>query len=263
MTALVTMKERVVTIRALLEKQAPEMAKALSGAITPDKMVRMLMTDFQANPKLLECDRESILRCVMEAAQLNLVTGSAMGQAYLVPYGKKAQLVIGYKGLLAMAHRSGAVAAIQAKVVRQGDDFSYRFGTPTSVSHLPGRYDKLPLPELTHVYAIADLRSGGQQVEVMQRVECEAIRLRSRSRESGPWVTDYDAMCLKTVLRRLLRTVPQSTELQYAISEADRLEAVPPPPVGGDSAIDALGVEDGDSGQADETGADAPGPVTG
>lgn len=243
MTALVPMKDKVKTVRAMLEKQAPEIAKALSGAITPDKMVRMLMTDFQTNPKLLDCDMNGIMRCVMEAAQMNLVTGGGMGQAFLVPYGKRCTLVIGYKGLLAMAYRSGVVMAIQAKVVREGDLFAYRFGIPTHIDHVPARYLSLPLPPLTDVFATADMRSGGKLVEVMQRIEVEAIRMRSRSGDSGPWQTDYDAMALKTVLRRLLKTIPQSSELQYALSETDRLEAVPPPPPGGwDKTEDANGV---------------------
>lgn len=253
MSALVPYKEKVANVRTLLEKQGPELAKALSGAVTPDKMIRTLMTDIQTNPKLLDCSTGSLIRCVMEAAQLNLVTGSAMGQAYLVPYKKECRLIIGYKGLLALVHRSGVVASFQAKVVRAGDHFAYRAGTINIIEHQMCEYTELPLPPMTHVYAIAELRNGGRQVEVMQRIEVEAIRVRSRSGDSGPWATDYDAMALKTCLRRLARSLPQSTELQYALSETDRMEAVPPMALGDGQTVDALMTEDsnGGSGQTD------------
>lgn len=262
MSALVVYKEKVATIRHLLEKQGPELAKALSGAVTPDKMIRTLMTDIQTNPKLLDCSPNSLIRCVMEAAQLNLVTGSAMGQAYLVPYKKECRLIIGYKGLLALVHRSGVVASVQAKVVRVGDHFAYRAGTINIIEHQMAEYTELPLPAMTHVYAIAELRNGGRQCEVMQRIEVEAIRARSQSGDRGPWVTDYDAMALKTCLRRLARSLPQSTELQYALSETDRMEAVPP--VLADGQQDVLGMtedDNGGSGQANAQDAAAE-PVT-
>lgn len=254
MTALVTTRERVSSLRATLEKMGPELTKALSGAITPEKMLRLVMTDVQANPQLLQCDPQSIMRCVMEAAQLNLATGAGLGQAYLVPFKGKCQLIIGYKGLLALVHRSGVVSSLNAQVVRVGDDFSYRLGTSPEIRHVRADYQTLPLPAMTHVYAIAALRSGGQQFEVMQRQEVEAVRYRARVGDKGPWQTDYDAMALKTCLRRLCRVLPQSSELQVALSEAERMEAVTPFTV--DASVEPMEVVSGEG--AAEIGAGEP-----
>ena len=49
--------------------------------------------------------------------------------------------------------------------------------------------------------------------------EVEAIRNRSKASEFGPWVTDFEEMAKKTVLRRLLKRLPLSSE-NYALAQA-------------------------------------------
>jgi recombination protein RecT len=82
----------------------------------------------------------------------------------------------------------------------------------------------------------------------MTRAEVDAIRARSRSRDDGPWVTDYAEMAKKTVLRRTLKLCPKSTEMKQALAlenavdsgestagilEAEWTEADPTAPVAG------------------------------
>ena len=50
----------------------------------------------------------------------------------------------------------------------------------------------------------------------MTKAEVDAIRNRSKSKDRGPWVTDYEAMALKTVIRRSFRYLPVSVEAQSA-----------------------------------------------
>jgi len=60
---------------------------------------------------------------------------------------------------------------------------------------------------------------------VMWRRQVEEIRKRSKASSDGPWVTDWDEMAKKTVLRRLCKLLPASIELQTAVSLDERAEA--------------------------------------
>jgi hypothetical protein len=59
----------------------------------------------------------------------------------------------------------------------------------------------------------------------MSRAEVDGIRARSKSADNGPWVTDYAAMALKTVVRRLFKFLPVSIEIQQAVSLDEQAEA--------------------------------------
>jgi hypothetical protein len=94
------------------------------------------------------------------------------------------------------------------------------YGLDERLNHVPG-----PDPDdapVTHVYAIARFKDGSPaQFEVMTKKQVDKIRKRSKSANNGPWVTDYDEMSLKTVVRRLCKRLPLSDfDLARAI-EAD------------------------------------------
>jgi hypothetical protein len=74
------------------------------------------------------------------------------------------------------------------------------------------------------VYAVAKLKDGGTQSEVMTKAQIDAIRSRSRASGEGPWVSDYDEMARKTVVRRLCKYLPLSVELADALDEDARAE---------------------------------------
>jgi recombination protein RecT len=66
--------------------------------------------------------------------------------------------------------------------------------------------------DILYVYAVAHLKGGGVQFEVMPKREVDAIRARSRSGNEGPWKTDYAEMAKKTVVRRLAKYLPLTIE---------------------------------------------------
>jgi recombination protein RecT len=225
---LVTAKDRSATLRKVLEDRKNELRTALPRHLTPDRMLRLVFTACAKSPKLLECSPGSVYGAVLQCAQLGLEP-DLLGQAYLVPFynNKKkqmeCQLIPGYKGLLTLARRSGEISSIDARVVREGDTFEYEYGLSPKLIHRP---QPDALGDLTHVYAIARFRHGGEpQWDVMTKGQVEGHRRRSRAAESGPWVTDYEAMCLKTVLRVLCKLLPASVELQTAVELDERFDA--------------------------------------
>lgn len=172
---------------------------------------------------------------MMVAAELGLDCSGTMGSGYLVPFGGKCQFMPGYRGLMDLARRSGVVRKIIARPVYEGDDFSFTYGLREDLIHNPLQEDRGP-NKLTYVYAIAWLDDNTTQFEVMSRAQVDAVRRRSKSSGDGPWVTDYVPMALKSVIRKLCKYLPMSTELVRAFEAEDEAEdeiaTVAPPALG-------------------------------
>lgn len=202
-----------------------QMALALPKTLTAERMTRIVLTEIRKVPALAQCDLPSLMGAVMQAAQLGLEPGSALGHCYLLPFGNgkakngqpNAQLIIGYRGMLDLARRSGQIQSFSAFTVRQGDDFNYQLGLKPDIHHIPSDAADRDSQPVTHVYAVANLKDGGVQFEVMSRAAIEAVRLQSKAAKSGPWVTHWEEMAKKTVLRRLFKYLPISIEAARAI----------------------------------------------
>jgi recombination protein RecT len=216
-----------------------QLALALPKHMTADRMARIVATELRRTPKLQECEPLSFLGAVIQCAQLGLEPGSALGHVYLLPFDKRekrgdrwvavateCQVIVGYRGMIDLARRSGQIVSIEARAVYEGDHFECQFGLQSTLTHKPD-WDKADRTDATLrcVYAVAHLRDGGVQCEVMSRREIDAIRSRSRAGNSGPWVTDFSAMALKTVIRRLFKYLPVSIEIQRAVALDEHAEA--------------------------------------
>lgn len=239
--AIVARRDSLRTLSAFLDGRKTFIAKVIPRHLTPDRVVKVAITAASRTPKLLECTPESFALAVIQASQLGLEAGSPLGEAYLVPYGRECALIVGYRGLIALARRSGEIESIEAHVVHTRDRFELSFGLDAKLSHTP----HMPAPPraadgdaamkawaedadpglLVAVYAIARLKGGAVQYEVMTRAQVDAIRARSRSSGNGPWVTDYEEMARKTVVRRLAKYLPMSIEMAQAIDLDDRQES--------------------------------------
>lgn len=211
--------QRQNTLTALIERQKPEIARALPKHMDPDRLARIATTVLRQTPQLGQCTPESFLGALMTCAQLGLEPGP-LGHAYLVPYGREVTFIPGYRGLVELARRSGQVQSVQARIVRDGDEFDYEFGLEPKLYHRPTADADKPV---THAYAVLRLKDGGVDFDVMTRAEIDAIRKRSRTGDRGPWATDYAEMAKKTVLRRLLKTAPMSIEYQQAVAQEERV----------------------------------------
>jgi len=225
---------KLAPIREALAKAQSHFAMALPSTVakylTPERLTKIALAACSRDPKLLACTSESVLRSVMEAASLGLEpSGGVLGQAYLVPYRNnknntnEAQLIVGYRGLISLARRSGQIDDIEAHVVHERDTFVYRKGLNQALDHEPFLGDDPG--EVTAAYAIAHIKGSARpHVEVMSASEIIRIRDRSRAKDSGPWKTDHEEMCRKTVIRRLCKYLPMSSELVRAMEVEDAAE---------------------------------------
>ena len=211
-------------------KVKQQMALAMPKHMTADRMMRIALTEIRKVPALGKCNVESFMGSIMQCAQLGLEPGSALGHAYLLPFGSgkasdgkaNCQLIIGYRGMIDLARRSGQIVSLTARTVHENDTFAYEFGLEETMTHKPAEGER---GKITHVYAVAKLKGGGIQFDVMSKADVDKVKSQSKAGSSGPWVTHYDEMAKKTVIRRLFKYLPVSIEMQTAVSLDERAEA--------------------------------------
>ena len=206
-------QQRPKTIYELLKSHKNQIAAALPKHLTADRMSRIALTEIRKNPKLSECDPISLFGSIIQASQLGLEIGP--GGAHLVPFKNQVQMIPDYRGLMNLARRSGDIDVFYAQVVRENDSFNYQYGTDEYLHFIPSPNNR---GRIISAFAIAKYKGGSYQFDVMSTDEINEHRLRSRAKDAGPWVTDYDPMAKKTVIRRLCKYLPVSVELQRAIS---------------------------------------------
>lgn len=201
---------RLAVIKAELGKAKPSLAALLPKHITADRMYRIITSAISKTPELLECDPRSIVLASAQAFALGLEPNTALGLGYLIPFKKQCQFIPGYRGLCRLAVQSGEVQFVQARAVYERDAFEVHYGTESRISHSPFLEGE-PGP-LIAVYAVAAMKSGFPVFDVMTMADIKRIRERSKSKDDGPWRTDFDEMAKKTVIRRLCKTLPLSEE---------------------------------------------------
>lgn len=215
-TALAKRDEQARAIKDMLDKAKGSIAAVAARHMTPERLLKIGLAATQRQPLLLECSPRSIVRAVVGCAELGLEP-NALGHAYLVPFKNQgqyeAQLIVGYRGLLQLAYRSGLIESIAAECVFEGDDFDFDNGT-SFIRHKSG--EETEPSKITHAYCIVTMKGGARLIKVMHRKQIDRVRARSRASDSGPWKTDYEEMARKTVLRNLLKYAPMSIEMQKA-----------------------------------------------
>ena len=210
------------------DKFRDQIQMALPKFFDTDRFVRSAISDFRLNKALSECSVASVLGFYMQAAMCGLEPSSVLGQCYPVPFWnskaqeKQCQFIIGYRGMAAIARRSGEVLSIDAQIVHEKDEFELVYGLEQNLVHRPF-LDGDPGP-MRGAYCIVRFRDGSYQFKFMSKAEIDNHRRRSKAGSSGPWVTDYEEMARKTVFRSVFKWLPISIEDSLT---ATRDETVP------------------------------------
>lgn len=210
-------KTKTLTIKDLVEANVEKLGDTLPEHMRGDRMVRVALTTLRQTPKLMSCDPYSFLGALFQCAQLGLEP-NIDGQCYIIPYGKEATFQIGFKGFVEMFYRHQSAQGLQWGVVHDNDEFEFDKAM-NEISH------KINLKEErgdAYAYWVkAFLKGGASTFHVMSKIDCEKHgKKHSKTFGNGPWKSDRDAMCLKTVLIQLMKLLPKSVEIQRA-SAAD------------------------------------------
>lgn len=209
-------------VENLIRSQETGLAMALAGRIGADRFIRAAVTAFRTTPHLDECTPQSLLGGLFVSAQLGLEIGGPRGYAYLVPFRTKgvyeAQLVLGYKGLLELAYRSGQLKAVDAFIVRDDDLFVERWDPDRGriFDWTPGDRKANPVGAVAYVVNT----QGGLLWEYLTE---EEIHQRRPARwQNTPWSTWPDQMWMKTAMKSLFRRVRLSADDVALAIEADQ-----------------------------------------
>jgi recombination protein RecT len=221
--ALVEKPAAPLTVKQWLQSEQFKDAvkQALPMHMTPERFVRVALTALLKTPKLAQCTQESVFKAMLDLSSLGLEPDGR--RAHLIPYGNEAKLIIDYKGLIELSKRSGEVENWRAEIVCENDGFSWEDG---KVRHSIDW--KHPRGKPYAVYSHVKNKNGVEDFEVMTIEEVEAVRKRSKASSSGPWVTDFNEMAKKTVIRRHSKRLTLSPELTDALEkDFDRFEDIP------------------------------------
>lgn len=219
------------TVRDLLNAQRPAIEAQLGNAMDSNAFVRAVLSEVAKSKDLQDADPATLLGSVMLAAQLKLEIGPALGHFYLTPrkdHGKPVCLpILGYKGMIELAYRSGRVSKLETFLVREGDAFTYGANSER------GRFfDWTPLDldesrPWTGVVGTAQLH-GASSVVWVYLPKSQVLKRRPRYWESSPWKSDEEAMARKTAVRALAPYLPMSTEFGKALqADEQKVQHVP------------------------------------
>ena len=204
-----------------------------------DRFIQSCVLAAARNPSILQCTGQSKARAMFTAMVLGLLP-DVLGSGYFVPYKNKkgaSELtwITGYQGMVELAHRSGHVSHIDARIVYKGDTFDIRYGTDAQIIHKP-QVEASHQPEskadlscgalnILGAYAVVTFKDGGKKFEWMPAEELDGVRKRSRAK-SSPWHEwpDVLEMYKKCPLRRLSKTIPQTPDLHLALGMDDAAE---------------------------------------
>jgi recombination protein RecT len=223
--ALQKEKEKPTTMIGWIQGYEKQIAKALPSVMTPERFTRIAMTAVTQTPQLGECTPGSFIGALLTAAQLGLEPNTPLGQAYLIPFynGKtrtlEAQFQLGYRGMIALAHRSGELQNVEAHIVYENDEFEYELGLNPKLRHIPAMKNR---GEIAWVYAVYRLTSGGFGFEVMSVEDVNKHRdkfSKAAGKGFSPWTTAWEEMAKKTVIKRALKYAPLQSDFTRAMNE--------------------------------------------
>lgn len=212
--------------KVTLKSQWSKIQEVLPKTMSAERFFQLAVSAYNSEPKLAECSTISVLSCVMKCAALGMEPSAVdgLGRAYILPFynGKtnsmEATFILGYKGMIDLARRSGEIASISARAVYEGDEFRYSYGLNEDLYHVPLHRSK----NLIFAYCVAHFKDGGHYFIVLSRDDVDAARKASKAGNKGPWVTNYDAMAVKTAIRRAFPYLPVSVVAQEAAASDEQ-----------------------------------------
>lgn len=216
-------------IAYLLKTKQAEIAKMLPKHLNAERLMKVAQIAATTTPALAKCDVASLVGAIGQCAQMGLEPNTVLGHAYLVPFNTKrkdangverwvnsVQVIIGYKGLIDLARRSGQIVSISAHEVCENDKFELVYGLDEKLSHTPALGDR---GQIIGFYSVAKLKDGGHCFEFMSMRQVLEIMTATQSKgKYGPWKDNFVEMGRKTVIRRLSKYLPLSIEFQTAVA---------------------------------------------
>lgn len=182
-----------------------------------DQFVTSLVSVVSGNELLQKCDPMSVLYAAMKSVPINLPIEGNLGYAAVIPYGTNATFQIMRNGWMELAMRTGQVQFIANELVHEGE--------LVKKNKFTGEYifdeDAKKSDKVIGAMAYIKLINGFEKTVYMpvEEIKAHAARYSQTYKKGyGVWVDNFEAMALKTVLKKLIvKYCPKSAELQNAI----------------------------------------------
>ena len=221
------------SFKTLLQKFKPQIGEMLPRHLTPERMMRIATMAASRDSGLLRAEPMSVIASIVQASRMGIEPDGTFNSGWLIArWNSKTQrnectFQIGYGGKIDLQMRSGKYEEITARAIHKNDKFKMSFTPSLKFFHEPlldG--DRGPL---IAVYCVTVTKTGHHIVDFMTRAECEKVRDDFGPRNKagnivGPWVSDFEAMCLKTVIHQASKTKDKSVEYRNFQTEEDRIE---------------------------------------
>ena len=218
--------QQQIDIKGRIERRvelSEPMLKAMG--VTPDAYARAALNALVLNPKIADCTLDSVETAIIHAVNAKLVPDGR--EAAIVPYGGNATFVPMIEGQVKLALAATPGLTLRARLVYGGDEWVYEEGLRPILRHVPTTTSSRSDDDIVAAYAVADVPGADNPAyEVMLRGDLDRHKGYSRAQGShSPWQRFYGPMCMKTVIRQLVKRLPKPSGT--LISEAPPgLEAV-------------------------------------
>lgn len=202
-----------------------------------EQFMSSLMTLVSGDDYLAKAEPMTIIASAMKAATMDLPIDKNLGYAYIVPFNRsekignqwvqhnEAQFIIGYKGYIQLAQRSGQYKALNAITVYEGQMVDWNPLTEEFTFSYEGKISD----EVIGYVGFFELLNGFKKTVYWTKQEVEEHRIsnnknREKTKLTGAWKDNYDQMAIKTVLRNMLsKWGILSIEMQSAVTSDEKV----------------------------------------
>lgn len=187
------------------------------------------------NPQLQECDAGTILSCALLGESLELSPSPQLGQFYMVPFKDNkagrtvATFILGYKGYIQLAIRSGQYKKLNVLAVKQNELVRFDpLSEEIEVKLIQNELEREAAPTIGY-YAMFEYTNGFKKALYWSREKMEQHALRYSMGYKAKkgytfWEKDFDGMAFKTMLRQLIsKWGVMSIEMRQAVENDDSI----------------------------------------
>ena len=229
-----------------LERSEAQFKKALACTNEQaERFVRVITSAVRNNNDLMKCVPRSIVGAAMSMAQLGF--DPTLSQGWLIPRWNKNKKImecsfqVGLRGWQDLFYRAVPGAILESRIIWNYDGFKFAYGINRVLEHIPYENEaNVVESELMFVYAIARFPGESKQYkfDVMSKREVEDFRdkyskqyiyaVKENKLWSSVWHKNFPEMALGAVMKKLLKDLPKSVEIQHAMSDEFRIKYMPP-----------------------------------
>ena len=213
--SLANIKKKLGLTAYLTQDAVKDQINKVVGGKDGQQFITSIVSAVQANPQLQECTNTSILSSALLGQSLKLSPSPQLGHYYMMPFKNnknnttEAQFVMGYKGMIQLAIRSGYYKRLNVLAIKEGELVRYNpLDEDIEVNLIEDEEQREAAPTIGY-YAMFEYTNGFKKAIYWSKKRMEAHALRYSAGYKAKkgytfWEKDFDAMAYKTMLRQLI-----------------------------------------------------------